>query len=175
MTRYLFLAVILLTFLAAGTYAYLGGLRTPTTTLETTAAPVLLAGQYFRGPAQAEEFGPLFRQAKEVQDAGKLRGELANLYYNSPEKARDTIQAFVGLAVTDTTQTLPTGWRYRVVPAGRRVVAARLQGVSLMLSPNKLYPAAFNAVKQQKLTERGDFYLEKFGANETAEVWIGVK
>ena len=62
-----------------------------------------------------------------------------------------------------------------MVPAGQRVVAARLTGVSYLLAPNKLYPAALEAVKKQKLTQRGDFYLERFGPNDESEVWIGVK
>ncbi len=171
--RYLFLAIILLTVAAAGTYVYLGGTRTPKVTLETTAAPLYLAGQLFHGPVRGEAFGQLFRQAKDAQT--RLRGDLANLYLNDPETAHDTISAFVGLAVADTGQALPAGFRYRRVPAGQRIIAARLSGVSYLLAPNKLYPAALEAVKQQKLAQRGDFYLERFGANEASEVWVGVK
>ena len=171
--RYLFLAIILLTLAAAGTYVYLGGTREPTVALETTAAPLYLAGQPFHGRVRGEAFGQLFRQAKDAQ--GRLHGDLANLYLNDPETAHDTIRAFIGLAVADTTQPLPAGFRYRVVPAGQRVVAARLTGVSYLLAPNKLYPAALDAVKTQKLTQRGDFYLECFGAGDASEVWVGVK
>ncbi|MFC7666561.1 GyrI-like domain-containing protein [Hymenobacter humi] len=155
MTRYLFLAIIALTLLAAGVYVYLGGAREPTVALETTAAPLYLAGQPYRGSVRGDEFGQLFRRAKEAQT--QLRGDLANLYLNDPETAHDTITAFIGVAVADTTQPLPAGFRYRQVPAGQRVVAARLTGVSYLLAPNKLYPAALEAVKKQKLTQRGDF------------------
>ena len=171
--RYLFLAIILLTLAAAGTYAYLGGTRQPAVALETTAAPLYLAGQPYRGSVRGDAFGQLFRQAKDAQ--GRLGGDLANLYLNDPETAHDTIRAFIGLALADTSQTLPPGFRYRRVPASQRVVAARLRGVSFLLSPNKLYPAAFEAVKAQKLTPRGDFYLERFGADESSEVWVGVR
>ncbi len=171
--RYLFLAVILLTLAAAGTYLYLGGNREPTAALETTAAPVYLAGQPFQGAVTGGGFGELFRQAKDAQ--AHLGGDLANLYLNDPETARDTVTAFIGLALPDTSQALPAGFRYRVVPAGQRVVAARIAGVSYLLAPNKLYPAALATVKEQKLTQRGDFYLERFGANEESEVWVGVK
>ena len=171
--RYLFLAIILLTLIAAGTYAYLGGTQEPKITLETTAAPLYLAGQPFHGKVTGDAFGNLYRQAKDAQ--ARLRGDLANLYLNDPETAHDTINAFIGLAVTDTTQALPVGFRYRLVPAGQRVIAARLTGVSYLLSPNKLYPAALEAVKARKLTQRGDFYLERFGADEASEVLVGVK
>jgi DNA gyrase inhibitor GyrI len=175
--RYIFLAVILLAFLAAGTYVYLGGMREPGVTLEATKAPVLLAGQPFHGLVASEQFGQLFRDAKAVQDQKQLPGApaLANFYSNDPETAHDSVRAFIGLAVADTLAKLPAGFRYRLIPAGQRVVAARLQGVSYLLAPNKLYPAALEAVKQQKLTPRGDFYLEQFGADDASEVWIGVK
>ena len=173
MSRYIFLAVILLTFIAAGAYVYLGGTREPQVTLETTATPLYLAGQLFHGSVRGEAFGQLFRQAKEAQS--RLRGDLANLYLNDPETAHDTISAFIGLAVADTTQQLPSGFRYRVVSAGQRVLAARITGVSFLLAPNKLYPAALEAAQKQHLTQRGDFYLERFGANDASEVWIGVK
>ncbi len=175
MTRYIFLAVILFSVLAVGAYAWLGGFRPAAAALETTAAPVFLAGQAYAGSAQGDGFGPLFRQAKQVLDQGRLPGAaLANLYYNNPETAHDTVRAFIGLAVADTLRPLPAGLRYRLVPAGQRVVAARVAGVSYLLSPNKLYPAALDLVKEQKLTPR-NFYLERFGPGETAEVWIGVK
>ena len=175
--RYIFLAVILLAFAAAGTYVYLGGMREPVVTTETTATPLLLAGQPYHGLVNSDKFGQIFRQAKAVQDQKQLPGAtaLANFYHNDPETAHDSVQAFIGLTVTDTLAKLPAGFRYRVVPAGQRVVAARLQGVSYLLSPNMLYPAALEAVKQQKLTPRGDFYLEQFGTNEASEVWVGVK
>lgn len=171
--RYLFLAVILLTLAAAGTYVYLGGTRESKITVETTAAPLYLAGQPFRGAVSSDVFGQLFRQAKDAQ--ARVPGDLANLYLNNPETAHDTIQAFIGLAVADTTKALPAGFRYRVVPAGQRVLATRLQGVSYLLAPNKLYPDAFEALKKQHLTQRGDFYLERFGADESSEVLIGLK
>ncbi|MCC3153343.1 hypothetical protein Q3A66_10890 [Hymenobacter sp. BT770] len=172
--RYLFLAVILLTLAAAGTYLYLGGTREPKVALETTAAPLYLAGQLYHGSVRGDAFGQLFRRAKEVQTQQR-RGDLANLYFNDPETAHDTITAFIGLTVADTTRPLPAGFRYRIVPAGQRIVAARLTGVSYLLAPNKLYPAALEAIKKQKLTQRGDFYLERFGADDASEVWVGVK
>ena len=164
--------VIILTLLGLAVYAWLGGLKTPVVALETPGAPVLLAGQPYRGPADDPAFANLFRAAQQAQTGG-LRGPLANLYRNNPDKARDTVQAFVGVALPDSSYALPPGWRYRVVPAGGRVVAARLRGVSFLLSPGKLYPAALEEVKRLKVSQR-DFYLEQFG-EEDAELWVGVK
>ena len=172
--RFFLPIILLLTLVGLGTYAWLGGFRSATTALRPSTPQVLLAGHYFRGPAQADDFGPLFRRAKEVQDAGQLRGDLANLYFDNPEKARDTIRAFVGLAVADSSQPLPAGWRYRVLPAGRRVVAAHISGVGYLLAPDKLYPAVQEFLKQEKLTQKG-FYFERFAPHDEAEVWAEVQ
>jgi hypothetical protein len=175
--RYLFPIVLVITALALSIYAYLGGLHNPTVTVETTTTPIVLAGQGFQGKVQDQRFGELFRAAKTMQENGRLGAKpaLANLYFNNPETAHDTVQAFIGLAVADTLRPLPSGWRYRVVPAGQRIVRARIKGVSYLLAPNKLYPAAADVVKEQKLVQRGNFYLEQFGADENSEMWIGVK
>lgn len=171
--RFFFPLVLLFTAIGLGIYAYLGGLRTPSVALETTAAPVLLAGQPFRGKVDDARFGELFRAAKVHQDANPSL-PLANLYYNDPESAHDSIRAFVGVRVPDSTTVLPTGWRYQVVPGGQRVVVARVQGVSFLLAPGKLYAAAQQHIKDQKLTKQ-PFYLEQFGANEVDELRVGVK
>ncbi|AMR27731.1 hypothetical protein A0257_11915 [Hymenobacter psoromatis] len=172
--RFFLPLVLLLTALGLGIYAYLGGLRTPTVAFETTATPVLLAGQPFHGKVSDARFGELFRAAKVRQDASPTPPPLANLYYNNPESAHDSIRAFVGMLVPDTAAALPASWRYRVVPAGRRAVVARLSGVSFMLAPGKLYGAAEQDIKDRKLIKE-PFYLEQFGPNEADELWVGVK
>ncbi len=174
--RFLFPLVLLFTAFGLGIYAYLGGLRTPTVALETTTAPVLLAGQAYVGKVQEPRFGELFREAKTMQNNGRLGKALllANLYYNDPETAHDTIRAFVGVTVADTSATLPAGWRYRALPAGRRTMHARLAGVSFMLAPGKLYAAAEQAIKAQKLIKQ-PLYLEQFEGDESSELWVGVK
>jgi hypothetical protein len=171
--RFFFPLVLIFTAIGLSIYAYLGGLRTPSVALETTTAPVLLAGQPFHGKVDDSRFGELFRTAKNWQDAHPGQ-PLANLYYNNPEAAHDSIRAFVGVLVPDTAAALPADWRYRVVPAGRRVVAARVQGVSFLLAPGKLYAAAQQHIKDQKLTGE-PFYLEQFGPNEEDELRVGVK
>ena len=172
--RFLLPLVLVFTALGLGFYAYLGGLRNPTVALETTVTPVLLAGQPFHGKADDARFSELFRAAKVRQDASPTPPPLANLYYNNPESARDSIRAFVGLRVPDSAAALPAGWRYRVVPAGRRVVAARVRGVSFLLAPGKLYAAAQQGIKDLGLTGQ-PFYLEQFGPDEVDELRVGVK
>ena len=174
--RYFLPLVLVFTALGLGIYAWLGGLHTPTTALETTAAPVLLAGQFYAGRVDAGRFGELFREAKTALDSRTVppAQALANLYYNDPEAAHDSIRAFVGLRVADTTARLPAGWRYRVLPAGRRVLHARIASTSFQLAPGKLYSAAAQAGKDLKLTKQPP-YLEQFGPGAGSELWLGVK
>ncbi|MGI4834995.1 MAG: hypothetical protein ACRYFK_16195 [Janthinobacterium lividum] len=174
--RFLFPLVLLFTAIGLSIYAYLGGLRRPAVALETSAAPVLLAGQPFVGKASEARFGELFRAAKTAQDAGTLPAAqaLANLYYNDPEAAHDSIRAFVGLRVADTLGHLPAGWRYRTWPRGRRAMHARLASTSYLLAPGQLYSAAEQGLKSLQLTKQPP-YLEQFGPGEGSELWLGVK
>lgn len=174
--RFFFPLVLVFTAIGLGFYAYLGGLHAPVTAFETTAAPVLLAGQPYAGRVSGSRFGELFREAKTLHDSGSLPGAqaLANLYYNDPEANRDSISALVGVRVADTTARLPAGWRYRVLPAGRRVLHARIGGTSFMLAPGKLYSAADQALQDLKLTRQPP-YLEQFGPGEGSELWLGTK
>jgi hypothetical protein len=43
-----------------------------------------------------------------------------------------------------------------------------------MLAPGKLYAAAEEQIKVQKLTKQPP-YLEQFGAGDVSELWVGVK
>ncbi|UOQ73425.1 hypothetical protein [Hymenobacter cellulosilyticus] len=169
MTRWLFLLIFIFTIGAAILFAYVGGFKEASVTVTTTDAPVFLAGQAFKGLASDEKFGPLFRSVKDAKDQGRLHGELANIYYNDPAKARDTVRAFIGLVVADTvSQQLPAGYRYRTFAAGQRVVQARITA-SYLVAPNKLYPAITDAVKQQQLKLK-HVYLERFPEQGESEV-----
>ncbi|MCC2545800.1 GyrI-like domain-containing protein [Hymenobacter sp. BT175] len=174
MNRWILLFVLLLAIGGTAGYAYLGGFQAPQVQVLRTPRPDILAGYAYQGSAQSDEFGQLFRRAKELQDSGKLRGDLANIYYNNPERAEDTVHAFVGLAVADTLAPLPAGCQYRILPAGRRVVQVSLKKVSYLLAPNKLYPAAKKAVEQQKLKAR-NVYFERFTTGDDSELRVDVE
>ena len=172
--RFFFPLVLLFTALGLGIYAYLGGLHTPTTALETTATPVLLAGQPFHGKVSEAAFGEAFRAAKRWQQVQPTPPPLANIYYNDPSAAHDSITAFVGVVVADTATRLPASWRYRVVPAGQRVAVARLAGASYLLAPGKLEAAVEQAITAAGLHKQPP-YLEQFGPGEASELRVGVK
>jgi hypothetical protein len=174
--RFIFPLVLVFTAIGLSIYAYLGGLHTPSTSVETSATSVLLAGQPFAGKVSDNHFGELFSSAKAAYDARRIPAAqaLANLYYNDPEQANDSIRAFVGVRVTDTLGQLPAGWRYRVFPAGRQLLHAHIDNTSFLLAPGKLYSAAEQALKTQKRSKQPP-YFEQFGPGEGTDLWMGVK
>lgn len=172
--RWFFLLTIVVAALAAGLYAYLGGFRSPQVELVTTSSPIFLAGRYYNGRADSKDFGPLFRQAQQLRDGGQLRGDLANIYYNDPEAAGDTVKAFIGLIVPDTvTQKLPAGYRYSVFSGGQRVVRAQV-AASYLVAPDKLYSGIRSFAAAQHI-QLGKIYVERFPAQGPVEVLAVVK
>ncbi|GAA4390063.1 hypothetical protein [Hymenobacter koreensis] len=152
----------------AGVYAWLGGFRTPEVDVTTTARPVFLAGQYYSGLPN-NDFGKLFSRANELQRNGQIKGTLGNIIYNNPQKEGDSVKAFIGLLVADTTsQSLPAGYSYRIFSAGQRVLRARVNA-HFMLAAGRLYPALEKTAKEQKL-KLNHVYLEQFPADAPAEV-----
>jgi hypothetical protein len=172
--RWFWLIGFLLILVFGGVYAYLGGFRQPEVAVITTEKPIYLAGRYFNGPVRSEEFGPLFRQAQQLKASQQLQGNLANIYYNDPEAAGDTVKAFVGLIVTDTiSQKLPPGYRYSTFSGGQRVIQARLDA-NYMIAPGKLYSSIKEFAKDQKLPLL-QVYVEQFPDTGPAEVLAVVK
>ncbi|WBA41241.1 hypothetical protein [Hymenobacter canadensis] len=171
----IFLLLSLLLIVAAGVaYYMLGGLKKADVTLETTAQPIFLAGRYFEGPANSEQFGDLTREAYELRTSGKLRGTFGNLFYNDPAKASDNAKVFVGLILDDTvSQPLPPGYRHRVFAAGQRVLHARIEA-SYLVAPDKLYTGVKDYANQNNLTLQ-NIYLERFPTTGPVEVWAVVK
>jgi len=171
----IFLILSLLIIVAVGVaYYVLGGFKQAEVKLETTAQPMFLAGKYFEGPANSEEFGDLTREAYEIRTSGKLRGTFGNIFYNDPATSSAAAKVFVGLVVDDTvSQRLPAGYRYRAFPAGQRVLHASIEA-SYLVAPGKLYDGVKQTAQQQSLTLQS-VYLERFPTTGPVEVWAVVK
>jgi hypothetical protein len=171
----IFLILSLLLIVAVGVaYYVLGGFKSADVKLETTAQPVFVAGKYFEGPAGSEAFGDLTREAYENRTSGKLNGTFGNIFYNDPASSSEAAKVFVGLIVDDTTsQKLPAGYRYRVFPAGQRVLHSTIEA-SYLVAPGKLYTGIKSTAQAQSLTLQ-NIYLERFPTTGPVEVWAVVK
>lgn len=160
-------AILLLVF-----YTYIGGFTAPDVTL-TTSKPMYVAGQPFEGSVEDEAMGNLFQRASQVLEQGELEGMLGNIYYNDPDKSGDSIHAFIGVVIPDSTANLPQGYTLRTVPGGRQVVHAEVNA-SVAMSPRKLYAAVFDYAKEEKL-KLEEFYVEWFPEEDQGVLEVPVK
>ncbi|WP_187262824.1 GyrI-like domain-containing protein [Pontibacter beigongshangensis] len=168
-----FLAIMLLLIaLGAIFYGWLGGFS-GTTVTSASSEQLLVAGKPFRGHTKDEALGNTFRQVAQVLDQKELAGVPANIYYNNPDEANDTISAFIGVLVPDTTQQLPAGFELRTVPADRKVLRAEVNA-HYMLAPNKLYQALFDHAEKHNL-KLEPFYVEWFPEDKKGVVEVPVR
>jgi len=156
-----------LTALALGFYGYLGGFDSPDISINTSE-PVTMVGKYYAGRVEDKQFDQLFQEIGKDLEAKKLTGTLANIYYNNPEDQNDSIKAFIGVAVKTSPTPLPDGYELRQLPGGKRVVRVTSRA-HYLLAPNKLYPALFDYLKDEKLKVK-EQYLEMFPQKEAAAV-----
>ncbi|QNF33491.1 GyrI-like domain-containing protein [Adhaeribacter swui] len=153
------LAILLLLVIGFGFYGYLGGFN-PVQVIRTTSKPVYVAGKYFHGNMQDKALGTYFQEAAKLLEDKKVPGYLGNIYYNNPEETNDSIQAFIGIVVPDSTVQLPAGYELRQWPGSRPVVQASVKA-HFFLAPNKLYAGLFDYAKKNKLNIKKQ-YLEEF-------------
>jgi hypothetical protein len=158
--------------IGVGIYAYLGGFSNPAVTV-TTSEPLLIAGQPYEGTVKDESFGKAFQKAAQLRDSKEIDGMLGNVYYNNPESEQDSIKAFIGIIIQDSTIKLPQGYELLRVPGGRKVLRTEVDA-HFMVGPGKLYSSLFGYAKENKL-KLEDFYVEWFPAERKGIVEVPVK
>ena len=172
MSKKFLAAMAVIVAIGIGIYAYLGGFSNPTVTV-TTSEPLLIAGQPFTGAVKDEAFGKAFQRAAQLRDSKEIEGMLGNVYYNNPESERDTIKAFIGIVVQDSTIKLPQGYELLRVPGGRKVVHTEIEA-HYMVGPGKLYTSLFDYAEENKL-KLESFYVEWFPSERKGIVEVPVK
>lgn len=154
------------------TYTFIGGFSASDVQV-TTSKTMYVAGVPFEGAMQDKQLGEAFQKAGELVKSKKLEGTLGNIYYNNPETSGDSLRAFIGVIVPDSSITLPEGYELRTVPGGRQVVRAETEA-NITILPKKLYTAVFDYAKENKL-KLDDFYVEWFPADNRGIVEVPVK
>ena len=172
MNRKFLLVMAVLIGAGFGIYAYLGGFKNPTITV-TSSEALLIAGQAYEGTVKDDAFGNAFQRAAQAVANKELDGVLGNVYYNNPESKSDTIKAFVGVVIQDSTINLPEGFTLLHVPGGRKVLRSEIEA-HYMVAPGKLYEALFDYAKEQKL-QLENFYVEWFPSDRKGIVEVPVK
>lgn len=159
MNRKFISIIIIVLAIGFGFYAYLGGFNSVQVIL-TTSKPVFVAGRYFAGGMKDKALGNYFQQSAKLLEEKKLTGHLGNIYYNNPEEAHDSIQAFIGIIVSDSLVKLPEGYELRKWLGNQPVLQATVKA-HFFLAPNKLYSSLFDYAKKNKLNLKKQ-YLEEF-------------
>ncbi|RDC61584.1 hypothetical protein [Adhaeribacter pallidiroseus] len=159
MNKKFLLIIFLILAIGFGVYGYLGGFN-QVQVIRTTSKPVFVAGKYFAGNMQDKALGTYFQEAAKLVEDKKVAGYLGNIYYNNPEEAHDSIQAFIGIVVPDSTVQLPAGYELRQWPGSQPVVQASINA-HFFIAPNKLYSSLFDYANNNKVNLKKR-YLEEF-------------
>ncbi len=153
-------------------YTYIGGFTAPEAFV-TTSKTIFVAGQPFHGAVNDEALGNAFKRATEVLEKKELSGVPGNIFYNDPDKSGDSLRAFIGIIVPDSSVALPAGYELRTVPGGRQVIHVEVNA-NIAIAPKKLYGAVVDYAKEEKL-QFEDFYVEWYPASDRAVVEVPVK
>ena len=172
MNRKFLLVMVVLSIIVGAFYAYLGGFSSAKVS-EVSSEQLYVAGRAFKGSVTDNHINDSFRRAAEVLDKKELEGVLGNIYYNNPEGRADSVNAFIGVIIPDSSVQLPADYTLRVVPAGRRALRGEVNA-HYMLAPNKLYEAIFNYAKEKNL-ELETFYVEWFPEDHHGIVEVPIK
>jgi hypothetical protein len=140
--------------------------------LKVTEAPAYtIAGVPFKGKATSKEFGKLFNEADKVVEQKKLNGTVCGIFYNNPEEASDEIDAFVGIIISDTTQSLPENYSKRSLPA-RKVIEARIDNI---YGSPLIYPKIEDYAEEHHIQSKQVPALEIYPATKEVIVQVPVK
>ncbi|WP_210462741.1 GyrI-like domain-containing protein [Rufibacter roseolus] len=152
-------------------YTYMGGFAEVKVS-RTTSSAVIVAGRYYEGSTDSEELGQIYQQVGKAVEQKQLSGDFAGIYYNNPGKESKTLKAFIGVAVKDSSAALPSGFTYRVVPAGRQILRGEVDA-NITIAPRRIYSNLFDYAEEQKLTLQ-EFYVERFPEGKPAVIEVAL-
>lgn len=170
-TSLITLGILLVIFLV-GLFFYhrLGGFKTPDITLVQTESYVI-AGQPYKGKMTNHKFGKAFEEAEKHLEHKRLQGTLCGIFYNNPEKDTDSIDAFIGVILKDTTITLPEGYSLRSLDA-RRAIRAHIKA-HVLVSPF-IYPDIQEQAENMKVRLKHVPAIEIYPSDEEMIIEVPV-
>ena len=157
---------------AVAVYAYVGGFAQVAVS-QTVTQQTFMAGKYFEGNPDSDALGDLYLEVGQAVERKQLTGALGGIFYSAPTENNKTVKAFIGVAVADSSVTLPAGFELRTVPAGEPVLQGTLDA-SMMVAHKKIYAALFDYAEENKVGLQ-EFYLERFPENGPAVIQIKVQ
>jgi len=159
----IFIALIIVISLVLIIYTWLGGFQKAVIE-KTTLSACTLMGKDYIGNAKSEKLGEIFVEIQNLKNEGKISGTLAVIYFSIIGAKEDSVHAFVGIIVKDsTTQVLPKDFIYKTLPS-QQGLQARLNINSLVLTAEKIENThlAINEFAQKEKIKLQPIALEKY-------------
>jgi len=172
--RYILL-VIALVVIVSGVVVYykMGGFNSPEMVI-FKSPPFTIVGKNYTGRMNEKAFGKMFEDAEELVKNGKVKGMVCAWFENSPEAAKDTVKAFIGvcLFINDSLTTVPQGYSVKQLPF-RYVAQAHIKA-SYMLAP-KVYPKLKEFAKEKGSPVNDAPALELYKSENEVIIQLPVK
>lgn len=150
---------------------YLGYFNTPDMKV-TTAPEYFMAGKAFKGGIKDKSFGQLFQEADSLILKEGVKGKVAVILDRNPMKITDTMTAFVGVLLDDSSSA-PAGYDLRKVPS-RKVLQADITGHFLLL-PTNIYEKIIKHAEENVLEISTDGAIEIYEGEEKLIVQVPVR
>lgn len=150
-------------------YNKMGAFEDPEVKVITVPAYVV-AGTPFKGKAATKEFGKLFNEADKLVEEKKLSGQVCGIFYTDPNHGNEETEAFVGVILSDTAQTLPEGYSKRYLPSRKVIQAHIANGIG---SP-VIYPKIEDYAKEHKISYKTIPALEIYPSPKEVFVQVPV-
>ena len=175
MTKRYIALVFAVVIIASALYLYskLGGFSK--VTMSVISSPeYIIAGKPYKGTMKSPLFGRLFQDADTfiVKNNLKNKAWVCGVFYNNPEKDKDTILAFIGVVVKDTSGTITPGYTYRrIVP--RKVIRANIKA-HYLFAPS-IYPDINKYAEENKIQLKQVPSIEIYPSEDEVVVEVPVK
>jgi hypothetical protein len=154
-------------------YTFLGGFQEIPFS-RTSIEGYIMAGIPYKGKATDREFRELFDKVNADHKAGKIKGTLAAVYYQTPDADKGKVDAIIGTLVPDSLGSLPASYKYLYLAGIQAVRAEITTHPAVAPAPDKLKEKLMEYAWKNKLIPQ-NFVIEKYFDERNLQVEIPVK
>jgi hypothetical protein len=141
---------------------------------QTPIQGYILAGIPYKGKANDQEFRELFEKVNADHQAGKIKGTLAAIYYETPDADKGKVNAIIGALVPDSASSLPASYKYLYLPGSQAVRADITSHPAVAPAPDKLKQKLMEYAWENKLKPQ-NYVIEKYFNERNLQVEIPIK
>ena len=166
--RILLFVVLPLGLLALVGYYWLGGLNQVTVAVVDTEARPMIVRPY-QGKYGDLALRKIFVETKELQQNGTVPGVLTVVNRDSTSASGQAVNQLIGIALSEPSATVPPGYQYDTIPAGRYLRATLQSNQLVMPHPEDINKQLTTYAEDHQLTVSG-LSIEVYRASDT--LWI---